>query len=86
MYKCGVESSVSFSKAFELAHVLGISCPLTPSAMISATVPDKLLVSSLLFNMHQYFTRALPSAIAKDSTENGMVYIRIGLHISLQSL
>ncbi|CAI7994341.1 EH domain-binding protein 1, partial [Geodia barretti] len=57
--------------AFELAHVLGISCPLTPSAMISATVPDKLLVSSLRFNMHQYFTRALPSAIAKDSTENG---------------
>ena len=58
-------------QAFELAHLLGISCPLTPGAMISATIPDKLLVSSFLFNMHQYFTRAVPSAIAKDSTQNG---------------
>ena len=39
--------------------------------MISSTIPDKLLVTSFLYNMHQYFTKAMPSAIAKDSSQSG---------------
>lgn len=50
----------------ELAQSLGISCPINPNMMLTSTVPDKLSVTSFVYQMHQYFTRATISAISRN--------------------
>lgn len=52
-------------QAFELARSLGVACPLTPNMMVTTTVPDKLAVTSFVYQLHQYFTKATQSAVAK---------------------
>ncbi len=58
-------------QAFELARSLGVACPLTPNMMVTTTVPDKLAVTSFLYQLHQYFTRATLSAVAKQDVTKG---------------
>ena len=53
-------------QAFELARSLGISCPLTVNMMLTNTVPDKLAITSFVYQMNSYFTKATLSAIARD--------------------
>lgn len=57
--------------AFELARSLGIACPLTPNMLVTTTVPDKLAVTSFVYQLHQYFTRATLSAVVKSDVNNG---------------
>ena len=51
--------------AFELARSLGVACPLTPNMMVTTTVPDKLAVTSFVYQLHQYFTKATRSAVTR---------------------
>ena len=57
-------------QAFEIARSLGIACTLTPNMMVTATVPDKLAVTSFVYQMYQYFTKATQSAITRQNSRN----------------
>ena len=57
--------------AFELSRSLGVACPLTPNMMVTTTIPDKLAVTSFVYQLYQYFTRATPSAVAKIDGSSG---------------
>jgi hypothetical protein len=37
--------------------------------MVTTTIPDKLSVTSFVYQMYQYFTRACPSAISRAKLE-----------------
>lgn len=52
-------------QAFVVAQDLGIACALTPNAMLLASVPDKLAVTSFVYQMYNYFTKATVSALSK---------------------
>ena len=57
--------------AFELARSLGVACPLTPNMMVTTTVPDKLAVTSFVYQLHQYFTKATRSAVTRSERRTG---------------
>lgn len=57
-------------QAFEIARSLGIACTLTPNMMVTATIPDKLAVTSFVYQMYQYFTKATQSAITRQNSRN----------------
>ena len=57
-------------QAFEIARSLGIACTLTPNMMVTATVPDKLAVTSFVYQMYQYFNKATQSAITRQTSRN----------------
>ena len=57
-------------QAFEIARSLGIACTLTPNMMVTATVPDKLAVTSFVYQMYQYFNKATQSAITRQNSRN----------------
>ena len=59
-----------FLQAFEIARSLGIACTLTPNMMVTATVPDKLGVTSFVYQMYQYFNKATQSAITRQNSRN----------------
>lgn len=52
-------------QAFVVAQDLGIACTLTPNAMLLNSVPDKLAVTSFVYQMYNYFTKATISAVSK---------------------
>ena len=62
-----------------MARSLGVACPLTPNMMVTTTIPDKLAVTSFVYQMYQYFTKATQSAIAraKQEEEEGRKYILV---------
>ena len=52
-------------QAFDVAKELGIACPLTPDMMLLRDIPDKLAVTAFVYQMYNYFTMAVPSAIVR---------------------
>lgn len=64
--------------AFDIAQELGIACPLTPNMMLLRDIPDKLAVTAFVYQMYNYFTRAVPSAITKHTTLSSSTKERSG--------
>lgn len=56
---------LSSLQAFDISQELGIACPLTPDMMLLRDIPDKLAVTAFVYQMYNYFTMAVPSAIIK---------------------